>query len=325
MEWNQKTEKKFNEFMKNTPSHFKTPFGEIVLRKELVKNILIDIRDLVKFDYDVFQVSQGDEGSGKTKFMSHLAFVYYYFLKELGIIEWEWSLDVCYGSLDKMLLEMELKRNIPIEFYVLDEGDELAGENYMQPNHKKFRREMRRGRKFSRLIFINLPQIKELSHRLITTRAQRVFEIQVDRDEQFNIVRGDWKMIAIPKGMRAYSYYNDEWISKTFIRNTLSNLLKSKEEFVEFPEKLVAMKGTFNDVDVWDPKEYKAKMIKETSEVFRGDFNKKLNENEALIILKVFEELSELRLISTIFKDNDNDRRNFYNLKKKLLDGVVSK
>lgn len=315
-------EELFNKLIAETPTQFKTPFGVIQHRKELIKNILVDVRDIIKFNYDVFHISQGDEGSGKSSIMGEIAFIYHHFLSLFNAISHDWDLSCCYGSLDKMLEHMEEKRAIPFQFYILDEGDELAAENFMMPSHKKFRMEMRRGRKFSRLVFVNLPQAKELSSRLVTTRCQKIYDLEVDRDSKFNIVRGEYKLISIPRGRKSYSYYNDEYLPKNYIKNILSNLLKSKDDFITFPSKIISFQGSFKGVDVWNPDEYKKKMTIETSEVFKDAYGKKLTKNEERIILDIFEEIANLRLIHDIFRDKQNDRQAFYMLKKKLISNL---
>lgn len=314
-------DKKWHAFMENTPTMFNGPFGKINLRKELVKNILVDIRDVFKFEFDVFQASQGDEGSGKSLFMAQLSYVYWWFMKELGIIDYEWSLDVCYGSLDKLLGDMDRYRFKPHMIYVLDEGDELSGENFMQPNHKRFRMEMRRGRKFARLVFLNMPQIKELTSRLVTTRCQRIFELEVDRDlETFDIERGEFKMIGIPRGRKAYSYVLDDFLPKTYIKNTLSGLLKSKDDFVEFPKNLVLLRGRYNATRVWDKDAYKRKMAEETSDVFRQGFSRGLTLKEEDALLKVMFYLGDHKLVTDIFGSDQNARRVYFLLRNKLLE-----
>lgn len=312
-------EKLFEKLIENTPTDFETPFGNIHFRQEFVKNILIDIRDMYKFEYDVIQAAQGDEGSGKTHFMAQVAFVYHYFMFKLGLINYDWGLDVCYFSLNKMNHAFTKFRDNPFKIYILDEGDELSGENYWNPNNKQFRSELRRGRKFSRLIFINLPQLKELSSRIVTTRCQKLYEVEVARDtKNYNIKRGLVRVFGIPRGSRAFSFVKDDFISKNKIRNTISNLMKAKEDFIKLPNDILLFTLNYNGTHVWDQKLYKQKALRETSMLFKNAYVKTLSRKEAQIILTISSYLGNNKLTSDCFNKDDTRIRAYYRLIESL-------
>lgn len=312
-------EQKWSYYMKNTPTKFRTPIGDIInFRKEFVKNILMDIRDMWKSEMDVVQFSQGDEGAGKTHFMSQVAYVYFWFMKEFNMIDYEWSLDLIYFSLNKLNSDFNIKRNIPFMIYVLDEGDELSGENFWMPNNKQFRTELRRGRKFARLIFVNMPQVKEITSRIATTRGQKFYDVVLDRDlENFDLVKGNIGVWGIPRGKKAWSAKNREWLPKNKIKNKLSQLFKSKDDFITFPPDLQLFDLRCNGAKVFDTKEYKKKAVKETTELLGTDVTLNFSRKDRAILQMVFEYLAENKLIKLIFDENEANRRAFFRLRKK--------
>jgi len=314
-------EELWNQYMENTPTSFPTPFGtSINFRQEHVKNILVDLRDMFVFEMDIFQVSQGDEGAGKTHFMCQLAYVYYWFMQKLGMINYEWDLDLIYFSLDKMNADFSINRNIPFRISILDEGDELSGENFWQPNNQKFRAEMRRGRKFAKLVFLNMPQAKELTSRLATTRCQKFYQVDLDREtDNFDLTRGDVGVWGIPRGKSAWSAIHQEWIPKNKIRNTLSSLFKSKDDFIRFPIKLKLYDLRCNGSLVFDKAKYKIKAAKETTDLLSADVTLTLSNKDKSIFSQLFLYLAENKLIKDIFKEEGGDRRAFFRLRNKLF------
>src|SRR6056297_275855 len=121
---NNKTINKIEEYLKNPKTKFQTPYGVINFRPELIRSILLDIKHAVYSDFDNLQITQGNEGSGKSSFIFQLAFVYHFFLKKFGLINYDFNLDLVYFSLDKILNDMTNYADIPYKIYILDEADE---------------------------------------------------------------------------------------------------------------------------------------------------------------------------------------------------------
>lgn len=311
----------WEQYMNNTPTSFPTLVGDTVnFRKEFVKNILMDIRDMFYFKMDVFHLAQGDEGAGKSHFMAQVAWVYYWFMKELGMVDYRWNLDLVFFSLDKLNDSFNYYRYLPFYIYILDEGDELSGENFWQPNNKRFRQELRRGRKFGRLIFVNMPQVKEITSRIATTRGQKFYDIVLERDiETFDILRGDVGVWGIPRGSKAWSEKNQEWIPKNKIRNRLSALFKSKDDFITFPRDLQLFDLRCNKARVFDEKEYEKKAAKETIELLGADVTVPFTKKDRVIMNMIFEFLGKNALVKALFGDNEANKRAFFRLRKKFF------
>jgi len=97
--------KKWNELFKNPPTKFKAfEYGNINFRKEFIKSLLLDIRDLTYSDFDNIDICYRGEGRGKSKFAAQKEYVRWWLMTELGLISHEWSLqDVMYCTLADLL------------------------------------------------------------------------------------------------------------------------------------------------------------------------------------------------------------------------------
>ena len=156
--------KKWKEMFENPKTKFDTKeYGVINFRKEFIKSLLLDIRDLTHSDFDNIDVCYRGEGRGKSKFAAQKEYVRWCLMTELKLISHDWVLeDVMFYTLADLLKALVKSMDEPYKQFILDEGDELKRINWNKPNVKSFVSYLRRGRKFHKIININIPNLKDI-------------------------------------------------------------------------------------------------------------------------------------------------------------------
>lgn len=255
--------KRYRELLKNTPTHFQTPYGEdIVMRKELVKNLIISCKHMHQ-EFDLFMLFVGSEGAGKSLFVRQVNFVLWWIKKELGMINYPFNIDlVHFGIKDLQQHRKEFDdQDWKYLISILDESkDDIGRDKYKTPDANAFIDYIRRCREESGSISLLLPQVSEILPALVLSRVVMIFEVDFDTNDEGEIIRGDYKLITIPRGKESYSLYHDKHLKKSFIKKTLSKFLyKTDEKYSSLPNKIVSFQGTFNKVDPILTKEYKLK------------------------------------------------------------------
>lgn len=305
------------EWMKNPQTMYDTPYGKINFSKEFIKMLLLEIKSVVVDRFDNVDFAYMGEGRGKSHFAMQKEYVKWYYLKRLGLINYEWSLDIVYASLDSLMRDLIKYIDEPYRQFILDEGDELKKINWNKPIVKMFFSYLRRGRKFRKFIHVNHPNISELPEDLIAYRTHNLYEIEMEYDlETLEYVRGHTKMINIPKANQVYSFMHDKALNEMYIKNKISNNLTNK--FFVAPKEIVCLDVRFNGVFPFDEEAYEKKMAKETKDFFAFGISKNLTDNQVKILNMIFQYLADNRLVSSIFGEMENERRAYYELKKSI-------
>ena len=313
---------KWNKLFKSPPTKFQVPDGGFInFRHEFVKSLLLDIRDLTHSAFDNIDVCYRGEGRGKSKFAAQKEFVRWWLMTELGLITHEWKLeDVMYYTLADLLKALILYMDEPYRQFILDEGDELKKMNWNKPNVKSFISYLRRGRKFHKIININIPNLKDLPLDVLTDRVNKLYQIEMSRNfETLNYDRGDVVMFEVPRADACFSFAFNKIISERLIKDTISNIHRdANTSFIVLPNKIKCLNISFNKVFPFDEEEYKQLALEKTTDYFNNSISNGYSENEVKILNMIFEFLASRRLIQEVFADNENARRSYYNLKKNV-------
>jgi len=259
-------EQRFQELLRDTPTKFPTKNGMIVLRKELVKNILVTIKHLTQ-ELDVFMLFVGREGSGKSKFVRQVNYVYWYLMRDLGLIDYEFSLDLVHFGVRDLQEDRKAwdDQGLYFRISILDESkDDLGRDKHMTPDAKNFIDYMRRCRDECGIISLLLPQLSELMPRITLSRSVFIFEVDYDLDKMTgDIVRGEYNCYIIPRGKTGFSYYHNKEVSTSIIKSELADYLyTNKRQFESLPKKCLFFQGNFNNVDPIDTHQYQLKKRK---------------------------------------------------------------
>lgn len=322
----------YNELLKNTPTHFITSFGEtIVLRKELVKNLIISARHLHQ-EFDLFMLFVGSEGSGKSLFVRQVNYVMWWIMKELGMINYPFNMDLVHFGIKDLQQDRKNfdEQGFKYRESILDESkDDIGRDKYKSPEANGFIDYIRRCREESGIISLLLPQVSEILPALVLSRVVMIFEVDFDTDDEGEIIRGDWKLITIPRGKESYSLYHDKHLKKSYIKKVLSDFLyKTSEKYSSLPNKIVSFQGSFNKVDPVLTKEYKLKKRQKKWERYKGqaddDDAQKIEEipfvSKALLYVRAFYQYHKEQGIKDkeLYKFAKVNERTYYRDKKAL-------
>lgn len=312
---------KWKELFKSPPTKFKVEDGIINFRKEFIKSLLLDIRDLTHSDFDNIDICYRGEGRGKSKFAAQKEFVRWWLMTELKLITHEWMLeDIMYYTLGDLLKALIQYMDEPYRQFILDEGDELKKMNWNKPNVKSFISYLRRGRKFHKVININIPNLKDIPLDVLTDRANKLYQIEMTRNfETLNYDRGDVVMFEVPRADGCWSFAFNKVIKEQQIKDAISNIHRdANKSFIILPNKIKCLNISFNKVFPFDEEEYKQLALIKTTDYFNNSLSNGYSQNEVKILNMIFEFLASRRLIQELFSDNENARRGYYNLKKNV-------
>jgi hypothetical protein len=313
---------KWNELLNNPITKFNTEdFGVISFREEFIKSLLIDIKDLTYNKFDNLDICYRGEGRGKSKFSVQKEYVRYSLMKELGLINYEWNLkEVLYFTLSDYLKALVKYMNEPYRILILDESDELKRQNWNRPIVKSFISYLRRGRKFFKILNLNIPNLKDLPLDIITDRANKLYEICMSRDfENFNYIRGMVKMFEIPRSDGCYSFVHKGILKEEFIKNIISNLHRDKyKSFIILPNKIKCLDLRFNNVFPFDENEYENYALEKTKDYFNNSLSHGYSENEIKVLNMIFNYLGSTKQIKSIFDEDEAGRRAYYRLKDNI-------
>jgi len=262
---------RFKELMEETPSVFNTPFGKVSTEKRFVKSILLSCK-LLNDELDRNNIYYGGEGAGKSHTVFQHTYLWWWCLNELEMINYEFGLHLVYGRLKDLIGAMDKYAHIPYMIYTLDESDEINRKNWNKAEVKEFMSKLRRERKNLRIVNFLLPALEEMLPSIALSRINWVFELDCEMDEEFNLIRGKWKMLNIPVGKVYYSLYNKKYLSRKQIKRYLNNRFYNKDLLFEnLPNSLIAYTGVTNKTFMFDKQEYKK---------WAREINKKLNEDD---------------------------------------------
>lgn len=307
--------KRYNELLKNTPTKFITPFGEeIILRKELIKNLIISAKHLYQ-EFDLFMLFVGQEGAGKSLFVRQVNYAMWWIMKELDMINYPFNMDLVHFGIKDLQQDRKTwdEQGLKFRESILDESkDDIGRDKYKTPEANAFIDYIRRCREESGVISLLLPQVSEILPALVLSRVVMIFEVDFDTDDEGNIIRGDWKLVTIPRGKESYSLYHDKFLKRSYIKKVLSQFLyKTDEKYSSLPNSIVSFQGTFNRVDPVLSKEYKLKKRQKKWERYKGqdDDNAKQKIEDIPFVRK---SLDYLKVIYQLHKSSGGKDKDIY-------------
>lgn len=310
---------KWNGLFKSPPTKFETQdWGVINFRKEFIQSLLIDIKDLSYNAFDNVDICYRGEGRGKSKFSAQKEYVRWYLLTELELINYDWILEeIVYYTLSDYMRALILYMDEPFRILILDESDELKRLNWNKPLVKSFISYLRRGRKFFKILNLNIPNLKDLPLDIVTDRANKLYEIQMGRNfENFEYNRGDVKMFEVPRADGCWSFVHKNILKEQLIKDTISNIHRDVyKSFVALPNKIKCLDIQFNNVFPFDEEAYEDLALKKTSEYFNSSLSQGYSENDIKVLNMIFEYLASNKLLTTIFMEDEPARRAYYRLK----------
>jgi len=274
--------KLYDEFLKNPPTKFNSPNGNIYMDEYTVKNIIVSIKHLTQ-ELDALMLFVGREGSGKSLFMRQVLYVFWFFLKKFKLVEYEFTLDLVHFGIrelqnDRIHYDLEMKQKCRISD--LDESkDDLGRDKHNDPKTQEFLNYLRRCRDESGIIALAQPQISEFLPSLVLSRALFIFEVDYDLDsETGDIIRGEYKLITIPRGKKSWSAIQKKYISRNDIKVTLGEYVHNpKLRYADIPNQIVSYQGHFNGIDPIETKAYlKKKQEKKWARIYKEE--EELNE-----------------------------------------------
>ena len=269
--------KLYEQLLNNPPTKFPSLNGNIYMDEYTVRNIIVSIKHLTQ-ELDALMLFVGREGSGKSLFMRQVLYVFWYLMKKFKLIEYEFGLDLVHFGIkelqkDRIFYDLEMKQKCRISD--LDESkDDLGRDKHNDPATQEFLNYLRRCRDESGVIALAQPQISEFLPSLVLSRAVFIFEVDYDLDsETGDIVRGEYKLITIPRGKKSYSAIHKKYISRNDIKVTLGEYVHNpKLRYADIPNQVVSYQGRFNGIDPIDTKAYlKKKQEKKWERIYKEE------------------------------------------------------
>lgn len=308
---------KYEAIMRNPPLILPNFKGEeIVYDKYIVKKLLIGINQMIFNEMDLYIANSGSEGSGKSCWSSQLILYLYYILKEVGLIEYQYDVKKLFFSSLKSMIEVMDAQGDKDYFRILalDEAYELNRSNFRDEGSKLFKDDMRSSRKMQRIIQLNLPQLGELELPIIQTRLNFIFDVRMDNQvDTGTLKKGLINFYVMPRGHKIYSTYHRREISKSEIVNSISAIMKDKNDsYKGLPKNCLI--HNFKFAGVWGfNKEIYDKHIKKENRKRRTGGDVKLSKYAMYLIYRY---LPPLKNWSSIDKSDKNDKKAYYTLLK---------
>lgn len=233
----------------------------------VVKKIIIGINQMIFDEMDLRIMNVGKEGAGKSLWSSQLILYIHWFLSEVGLIQYDFEVTkLFFSSLENMLKEQDIQENNDFfRIYCLDEGYELNRMNYREEGSMSYKDSMRSDRKMLRIELLNLPQLGELETSITLTRTNFIFYSDMYSDVNTGTVKkGDVKMYILPRGKVIYSPYQRRNLTDKEITNTLSSILKDKNDsYKGLPDSLLVHRFQVQGVWGFNKDKYDAHIKKE--------------------------------------------------------------
>lgn len=260
-------DERFQELLVNPPKKLMTEQGEISVDKILFRSILGGCRMLVK-EFDRNHIYYGGEGTGKSHTAFQHAFVWWWCLDELGMINYPFEMEnVVYGRVKHMMDAFDRYKDIPYVVYVLDESEELNRKNWNKPEVKEFMAKLRRERKNLRIVNLILPALEEILPSIALSRINWVFEIDLEFDKKLNPIRGKYNLFNIPNNTKYFSNMQGRYLYRKDIKSYLNaRFYDNDKKFESLPKKMLSWRARTNKVFVFDKQEYKDWSLKINNE-----------------------------------------------------------
>lgn len=296
--------------------------GEYInFRKEFVQSLLVDIKDLTHNSFDNLDICYRGEGRGKSKFAAQKEFVRYSLMKKLDLITWEWKLEeVVYFTLFDIMKALVKYMKEPYRILILDEADELKKTNWQKPIVRTIISYLRRGRKFSKVLNFNLPNLKDLPLDIILDRCTKLYEINMTRNfETFEFIRGHVKMFEIPRADAAWSYVHNGLLEEDKIKETISNIYDNKNKpYIVLPNKIKCLDINFGNEFPFNEDHYDDLAHDKNNDYFSNSLSQGFTENEVKVLNIIFTYLAEKKVIRSLFGEDEAQRKAYYRLKDNI-------
>ena len=322
MEWD---EKAWRSLYNNPPLEFICEGELIKFDRAYLQHELTGIRDLVYSKFDNIRVFYGGEGRGKSYCNLQVAYVRYCLLKQLKIINYDWVIeDILYFNLKDLLAGLYKFIREPYRIMILDEADELKKKYWYVKEVKDFHSYLRRGRKFGKDISLNLPNLLDLPDDIILFRTTDLYQIELGLNlETHNFIRGNFSLFQVPRAQHLYSYYWGKVLNGHNTRETMAKIYKKAQASIEFPPRLIVIKGTFNNIIPFSQKEYEEMAIERTAHQLQATSQFTLSPTKQTTLLKVFNEFSRTTDIKKFFNIASH-KTLFYRMKKELEELAIN-
>lgn len=263
---------KLKEFYENPVTTLKSPNyrNHMIFDKIVARKYVIAIIQMIFNNMDLVVSFTGREGTGKTTASTQDAYLVYHILKEIGLIDYDFTLGNCmYHNLKNVIDAFNKHIHNPFRIFILDEGNELNRKDWSNPLVQLFFQKMRRERSSLRIIFINLPQLGELMPSITLSRVNFVFQLNMKMDLKTKIaIKGDCNFFIIPRFGDIYSYTNRKNMSQYDIINKFGVLLEDKKKYLQpLPKSLAIHCFQRNGVWSFNEVEYE-KRKKKANEMF---------------------------------------------------------
>lgn len=281
--------KKLKEFYDDPITKLKSPCSKYNIKFDSVvsRKYVIAVMQMLFNQMDLVVAYCGIEGTGKTTGSTQDAYLCYYILKEIGVIDYDYTLrNTMYFSLKQIIQAFTRFSKMPFKIFILDEGNELNRKNWSNPLVQLFIQKLRRERKHLRIVFINLPQLGELATDLTLARINFVFQLSMKYNNKTKLVdKGDCAFFIIPRSDRIYSYVNKTELTNSHIRDTLGKILDDKKKYYKLLPMYLAVKR-FRRNGVWSFRESEYdKLSKEANDQF-ATYSATLTRNEIYYLTK---------------------------------------
>jgi len=255
---------------KNPPTKLKTYYDDsyMLIDQFVFRKSLIGIIQMLFNHMDLLCCAVGAEGSGKSCYISQTVYTFYWILKEIGIIDYEFNIkDIAFNTLQKFREAEDKYFEEPFRLLWLDEGNELNRQDWRDHEVKTFFQRLRRERHNRRIKFISLPVLGELVVNIVL-RMNFIFEmINSNELKTATLFKGTYNFYVIPRGNAIYSQYHKKNIKQEEVKKALYKNLKDKEYLKGMPHSIIVKKCFCNGTWGFREKDY-VKELKETNKTF---------------------------------------------------------
>ncbi|MFW6129945.1 MAG: hypothetical protein ACOC56_02100 [Atribacterota bacterium] len=263
---------KLKELYENPPTSLKSPAYKkhIEFDKVVVRKYIIGIIQMIFNSMDLIVTFCGREGTGKTTASTQDAYLCYWILEQINIVDYEYTLNnIMYFNLKSLLDGFNKYSQNPFRIFILDEGNELNRKEWNNPIVNLFFQKLRRERKHLRILFINLPQLGELMPAVTLSRVNFVFQLNMKQDVENKLAKkGNCYFYILPRFDKIYSYLNKRYLYQDEVINEIGKILDDKKKYLQtLPMSLAVHK--FQRNGVWSVRESEYdKKSKEANEKF---------------------------------------------------------
>ena len=263
---------KLKEFYETPITSLKSPSyrNNMIFDKIVSRKYVIGIIQMIFNNMDLVITFTGREGTGKTTASTQDAYLVYYILKEIGLIDYQFTLNNnMYHNLRNIIDAFNKHMHDPFWIFILDEGNELNRKAWSNPLVELFFQKLRRERSSLRIIFINLPQQGELIPNITLSRVNFINQLTMGMDlKTKTAIKGECDFFIIPRFGNIYSYTNKKNMNQYYIINKFGVLLEDKKKYLQpLPRSLSVHSFKRNGVWSFIESEYE-KRKKKANEAF---------------------------------------------------------